>query len=126
MKLTNNYKRALGIVISPAVEAIVLEAGKSADITADDLKALKENKTTKKWLDDGIISVDGETAVDEDDDSDSEDPDGENDGETAVVKHLGGGHYNVFIGEEKLSEENLSKEDAEKLADEYNAKGDAE
>lgn len=126
MKLTNNYKRSLGIVISPATEAIVLEVGASADISEADYASLQENATTKKWLDDGIISVsvDGDYVVAENhaepepDDNDAEKP-----ADVAVVKHLGAGRYNVFVGEDAMSEKPLDKEAAEAMAAEYNAPG---
>lgn len=42
------------------------------------------------------------------------------DPEKAYAKHVGGGKYKVFLNDEVLTEESLTKEEAEKAATEFN------
>lgn len=117
MKLKNNHNRSLGITIQ--YESIVLAPGESADITEGDLRAIKDNYAANRWLEKEIITVTGAKVLSDDD---KPNPGGKpDDTEKAIVKHVGGGHYKVFLNDDVLTEESLTKEEAEKAAAEYNA-----
>jgi len=133
MKLTNNARRRLGI---PGRPAIILEPDQTVEITDDQLKVIKANRTVERWLDSGILTV-GEpvhkvkiekqpkvierktTGMKERDKrEDVPLPDGIT-GEGTELYNAGGGWYQVYVNGFKVTDKSGRKDEAESLSTEY-------
>lgn len=110
--LTNKSSRALG-VYGAYGRTINLAPGVSTPVSDKDLEAIQANATAKGWIKARTIVIDGAAPEAPKKESPPEDK--------AELRHLGGGRYGVFVGDEKLSDEPLSKEDAQAMAEEYGA-----
>jgi len=117
MTLTNNGKRRLGISGSPAV---ILEPGKSVQVTPATLKIMGQNRTVIKWLERGVLSVkddDGKAAEVPEPTAEAL-PEGLT-GEGVETHKLGGGWYEVFVNGFKVTDKSVREDEAEAIAAEY-------
>lgn len=129
MKLINKSVRPLGVI--GARSSIIVPFRGELEITEKDLHKIKSNQTAARWIDSGLLVVEGETKivgvlVAEENKTDTVevsvghtaplDPE-----DKAIVKHVGKGRWNAFVNGEALSDKTIEKVEAEALAEEYNA-----
>lgn len=120
--LKNNGRRRLGIASNPA---IVLDPGQSVEISTAQKEDLRTNRTAKRWLQEGILSLDGEDPVKEHktdlerSEKESEQlPEGVK-GEGVELHHEGGGWWSVYVNGFKVTDTTVRKSEAQEIAKEY-------
>lgn len=56
-KVTNNAGRRIGL---PIRQAFTLDPGETREVTDGQLSEMESNKTTSRWMDSGVLTVDSE------------------------------------------------------------------
>lgn len=138
--ITNKGRRRLGIPGSPA---LVLGAEESAKVTDKQVAEFEKNRTTKLWLERGVLVLtdEGEDAGPPDmkpkqrhssgivkpgrgirperDKREVEElPDGV-EGDGVEMHHSGGGWWSVYVNGFKVTDRKVRKDEAESIAKEY-------
>lgn len=125
--ITNGGKRRLGLSGRPS---IVLDAGETQEISATQFHSLRENKTTMRWMDSGLLTV--QDPPEKHDDSklvlkkpavkQEEYKDELPQGITGVgveLHKVGRGWYTVYVNGFAVTDGKVRKDEAESIALEY-------
>jgi len=123
--LTNTGRRRLGL---PGRPAIVLDPGQTVEISDGQLKAIMANSTSARWVNSGVLSLNGNGGVD---------TSGANtvDASFAAATKLdipekltgsgvelydrGGGWWDIYVNGFKVLDKSVRRAKAEELAEEY-------
>lgn len=129
MKLTNKAGRALGL--PGAFLSLVVEPGETIEITQTQLEEFKGNATVNRWLNSGTLQLGDVPPAPAhgpviEDEVEWREPENTADVPDYVpedgvyVHHLGGGFYEVWVNQFKVTDENVrGKPAAEAIAAEY-------
>jgi hypothetical protein len=125
-RLKNNAGRAVGL---PTARATRIPQGGSVDVSDADMELIKANKTCAIWLERGVLTVDGEdpkagkeaaTEKAEDKEEKPEElPDGVTGEDVEVI--CAGGWCQVYVNGIDVIGKKVRKEEAQKVAAEYEA-----
>lgn len=124
-KLMNTGRRPLGLSGSPSV---VLRANVPVEVSDQQFEQFMANRTVSRWINSGLISVDGEKAavdvpkptekVATKERPEPEIPDGLT-GKGPEKHHLGGGWYEGYVNGVKVTDRNMRKAEIESVLSEY-------
>jgi hypothetical protein len=132
-KLTNKGSRRLGI---PGRPALILDPNESASINGQQFESMLRNKTVSRWLDVGVLVIDGsenediplkkvptqktgiKSRANRDKRKELVLPDGLK-GKGTEFHHLGGGWWQVYVNGFRVTDHNVRKDEAKTIATEY-------
>jgi hypothetical protein len=133
-RIRNTARRRLGIAGRPA---IILAPNESEEITDERLEKIQQNKTVAKWFDAGVLEIiDGEEAPapkrikpqkptvipavkGRKPDERKEEPLPEGLTGEGVELQRNGGWFQVYVNGFKVTDRNVRKDEAERIASEY-------
>ena len=115
--LTNTGRRRLGL---PGRPAIVLDPGQTVEISDGQLKAIMANSTSARWVNSGVLSLNGGVVkVDTVTAATKLDIPEKLTGSGVELYDRGGGWWDIYVNGFKVLDKSVRRAKAEELAEEY-------